>query len=171
MRTHAALSASLEKLLEADPSIQARLREEMDVHLIEESILSAARRHHIQIDEAELAAWLQTLDTLHKLSRIDASLLHDLETAADIEGVSSVIANAAQRHKMPLSIEALKAQLRAVHDNPTDGELSDEQLADVTGGLGLLVGGLLAGAVTALAVGVGAAGVGYLIFRQIGIRR
>lgn len=147
MSSHPALTTSLEKLLDADPSLQAALRRSQDVDKAVEVVLAAAGRHGIDLDAAELAARLQTLDSLQRLVNTDTSLLEELKKAEEVEEAVEVILASARRHRIELNIDDLSVHLRTVAEDATNMELTDDQLSDVTGGVGLPLGTLVGGAI------------------------
>lgn len=76
--------------------------------------------------------------TLEKLFSLEPSLAEDLEKAAHLDQAVEHIVAAAGRHDLSVDASDLSAWLNTVKAGVAKGEIDDEQLAGVTGGLTML---------------------------------
>jgi len=76
-----------------------------------------------------------TFAQLQNLVQTDPALQERLKTADSPEAAGHLIAQAAQEKGLSVDAGEIAARLRAVQERLTQGELSDEQLEAVAGGI------------------------------------
>lgn len=113
---------------------------------------------------AEIARKSRVMTVLNELIRDDAVLVETLQTARDTDHAVEAVMAAAARRGLTLDVDDLHACVQHMFRMQASGELSDEELAEVSGGLlgsiltgvGILgaLGVLTAGSVALVGVGI-----------------
>lgn len=163
-----ATSEKLKRLLELDPGLTARLKEVEDVEALSNLILHSAEQQGVELDASalarELAPFSELLSQLVTLAQVmgaEPSLDSAVREAENIDEAIELITAAAQRQGISLDARALVEQMHSLSNQVPVGELSDDELAEVSGGsLAFTAGVIVVGAI-AMAVGVGSLGAGF----------
>jgi len=159
------IRASLKALFERDSELASKLQKATGPDQVKALIMQSAQHHEVTLDATGLEQHLGTLarqaemlSQLQALMETDPTLEPALRQATEAEAVRGLIMASAQRHGKELDADELLALFQNI---PVQGELSDQALEDVTGGV-VGVGTLVViGATYALALGAGA-GLGIL---------
>lgn len=156
------LVETLQQLFQCQPELIRELKAVENAEDAVERIAVAAQRTGIVLDagqraalDAEIARKSRLMTLLGELIRDDAALAETLRTAGDSDqAVEAVMAAAAGRGLSP-DTDELRACLQQILRMQSPGELSDEELSEVSGGL---LGAILTGAGILGALGVLTAG-------------
>lgn len=133
--------ANLQELLRREPELPQALRGVENVDQAIERINAVAGRHGIVLEAAELealstalASQIRVTTALEALQSKDDSLAQTLEGLGQNDQIVSAIMDSADRHGIAIDAVELAAYLRLVSKNGAPEELSDAELAGVTGG-------------------------------------
>lgn len=138
------ISAALQKLNENDPSLFLDIQAMQETGQAVERIMVSARQHDIHIDAETLTAQLETLKTLQALFRLEPAAANEIHKTENPEQNSQRIQALAQAQGMELDPDALATLLQNATAGKTETELSDAELANVSGGVTpSVIGGLL----------------------------
>lgn len=159
------ISTTLKTLMERDPTLPFKLKTLSDTDQVRRLILQSAEQHEMQIDAGALDEYLQSaarqaeiLTTLISMTTADPGLKAALKQSTQVDEAVGHIMASADRQGITLDADELAAYVQIAPQDDIQ-EISDEDLADVTGGV-MVVGMVICGAML-VGLAAGAAGLGF----------